>query len=181
VSTAPLGEHTLGHVVPQLVAVATPTPPVRVHCRNADPRPGWLPPRQFHCTQDHYLQDKYGITCDDWWALYERQKGRCAICGQPLKGKRVVVDHDHRTGSIDGLCHFACNRRLHDRLRRYLADPPGRAAGLRVAPAKLAAIQAEDRAKRAREAKRRASRPRPPDPPSELDRLRAMTKQGDVG
>jgi hypothetical protein len=174
--TAP-GEHPLGHVVSQLGVVHPPTP-ARRHCPNNGPRPDWLPPREFHCGQDHYLQDAYGITCDDWWELFERQGGRCAICGQPEKGRRLVVDHDHRTGSIDGLAHFGCNRRLHDRLRRYLADPPGRAMGLQVAPAKLRAIQADDAAKRKREREQRATKRATPVPPSNLDKLRAMTRKG---
>ena len=177
-STAPRGEYPLGHVVSQEGVVHSSTP-ARRHCPNTD-RPDWLPPCNFHCAQDHYLQSTYGITCDDWWELFERQGGRCAICGQPGKGRRLVVDHDHDTGSIDGLCHFGCNRRLQARWRRYLADPPGRQLGLRVAPAKLRAIQADDRAKRAREAGQRAKRAtdRPTEPPSMLARLQAMTKQG---
>jgi len=153
----PLGENPVGHVVSHLGVVHPPTPPARVHCPNTD-QPAWLPPCKFHCGQDHYLQDTYSITCDDWWELFERQGGRCAICGQPGTGRRLVVDHDHRTGSIDGLAHFGCNRRLHDRLRRYLADPPGRRLGLVVAPAKLRAIQEDDRAKRRREQARRVGR-----------------------
>jgi hypothetical protein len=176
-----LGETTPSHVVGRLVVVTTPTPPARDHCRNDGPRPRWLPPDKFHCAQDHYLQATYGITCDDYWGLFDRQGGRCAICRMPPRSRRLVVDHDHRTGAIDGLCHFGCNRRLHDRLRRYLADPPGRATGLRVAPARLAAIQAKDRANRARAAERRATARttnRPTEPPSNLDRLRAMTRKG---
>jgi hypothetical protein len=154
----PLGENPVEHVVFHLGVVHPPTPPTRVHCPHTGPRPSWVPPDKFHCTQDHYLQGRYGVTCDEWWALYERQKGRCAICWLPLKGRRVVVDHDHRSGTIDGLCHFACNRRLHQRLREYLADPPGRHLGLVVAPAKLRAIQEDDRAKRRREQARRVGR-----------------------
>jgi hypothetical protein len=177
-STA-LGEPTLDPVGVKLVALATSTP-ARAHCPNTGPRPGWLPPRQFHCGQDHYLQGTYGITCDDYWALFERQNGRCAICRMPPKGRRLVVDHDHRTGTIDGLCHFGCNRRLHDRLRRYLTDPPGRAAGLKVAPARLKAIQADDAAKRLRERERRAAKAQANGGPvpSNLDKIRAMTRQG---
>lgn len=157
--TAPLRENPLGHVVPQH-GVVTPLTPARRWCQNNGPRPDWLPPRQFHCSQDHYLQNTYGITCDDWWQLYQHQDGRCAICGQPPKGRQLVLDHDHRTGSIDGLAHFGCNRRLHERVRRYLADPPGRQLGLVVTPAKLRTIRAEDAAKR----KRDRSRPIPSRP-----------------
>jgi Recombination endonuclease VII len=178
VSTAPFGEPTSGHVVSRLVVLTTPTPPARDHCPNDGPRPRWLPPDRFHCAQDHYLQATYGITCDDYWSLFAEQDGRCAICRMPPKGRRLVVDHDHRTGSVDGLCHFACNRWLPDRVRRYLADPPGRRLGVQVTPAKLREIQAADRAKRKREQQRREAKPVTTDPPSNLDRLRAMTNQG---
>jgi hypothetical protein len=179
-ATAPLGEATPTHVVGQLVAVATPTP-ARTDCPNIGPRPRWLPPRQFHCGQDHYLQSTYGITCDDYWRLFKRQDGRCAICRQPPGEARLAVDHDHDTGAIDGLCHFGCNRRLETRWRRYLADPPGRAVGLRVAPAKLRAIQAKDDARRERARERaeaRAAERAKVQPQSGLAKLRAMTNQG---
>jgi hypothetical protein len=105
------------------------------------------------------LQGKYGITCDDYWGLHADQDGRCAVCRRlPWPGKRLVVDHDHDTGSIDGLCHFGCNRRIQPAQRRYLADPPGRRKGLMVAPAKLRAIREDDRAKRRREQARRVGR-----------------------
>jgi hypothetical protein len=176
------GEPTQTPVGRQLVVLTTPTPH-RIHCPNRDqPKPRWLPPRQFCCPQDHYLQGKYGITCDDYWGLFADQDGRCGVCRRPPRsGQRLVVDHDHDTGSIDGLCHFGCNRRIDPNQRRYLADPPGRAAGLKVAPAKLAVIQAKDRAKRERERERRATKAAArarTDPPSTLDKLRTMTKQG---
>jgi hypothetical protein len=178
-----LGEHTSTPVGRQVVDLATPTP-ARTYCPNTGPRPRWLPPREFHCSQDHYLQGQYGITCDDYWGLFERQDGRCAICRRPpWPGRRLVVDHDHDSGTLDGLVHFGCNRRLETAWRRYLADPPGRALGLKVAPAKLKAIQAADdarreRARERREARTKADQRTSPGPSSNLDKLRAMTKQG---
>ena len=53
------------------------------------------------------LKAKYGITLDDYNAMYERQGGRCAICGA-AEGK-LVVDHNHKTGKVrELLCHL-CN------------------------------------------------------------------------
>jgi hypothetical protein len=182
-----LGEHTLSHEVAQLVPVGTPTPPrpARFYCpKRTRPRPSWLPPNNFCCPQDHYLQGKYGITCDQWWEQYQRQGGRCGICWQRFRpGQRVVVDHDHDTGDIDSLAHFGCNRMLRQEHRRYAKNPPGAALGLKVAPAKLKAIQAEDVAKRERARERREARTKAdqrtsPGPASNLDRLRAMTTQG---
>ena len=145
----PLREATaqVGHVVPQEGQVAPLyTPGPRLHCPNTD-RPGWLLDK-FHCAQDHALQQRYGITCDDYWGLHKAQGGRCAIChGKAGEGRRMVVDHDHDTGAIDGLCHFGCNRRLAQVFRRYLANPPGRQVGLVVPAAKLKRIEELNRAK----------------------------------
>lgn len=168
----------------QLVDVATLTPPrpARRHCpKRNQPRPSWLPPRQFCCPQDHYLQGTYGITCDDWWGLYERQGRRCGICWRRFRpGQRVVVDHDHDTGDIDSLAHFGCNRELRQQHRRYAKNPPGAPLGLKVAPAKLRAIQAKDAAKRRAAAERRSTRAQRPSPaPSTYrDQIKAKTRQG---
>lgn len=158
--TAPLGEglRPLDHVVVQGGLDGPPPTPARRFCP-ATTRPTWLPPRQFHCQLDHHTQRTYGITCDDYWHLFERQDGRCAVCRHPPgQGRRLVVDHDHDTGLIDGLCHFGCNRRLSTAIRRYLTDPPGRHLDLAVAPAKLKTIQERDDAKRKRAAERAAER-----------------------
>lgn len=58
----------------------------------------------------------------------------CAICGRPPKkgGRRLHIDHDHRTMEIRGLCCSLCNRRLRVFLTvdlllamaAYLKDPP---------------------------------------------------------
>jgi hypothetical protein len=154
---ARLGEPSLSPVGAQLVRLGHPSTPARQFCPNLPPA-WWLPASQ-HCAQDHELQRRYGISCDDYWSLFADQGGVCGVCRRPpWPGRRLVVDHDHDTGSIDGLCHFGCNRRITPEERRYLADPPGRRAGLRVAPAKLKAIQERDRAKRRREQARRVAR-----------------------
>lgn len=176
-TAAPLGENPLKHVVLQL-GVVTPPTPARHYCPNDGPRPSWLPPREFHCAQDHYLQGAYGITCDDYWRLFEVQDGRCAICHQPPSSRRLVVDHDHDTGQIDGLCHFGCNRRLSTKLRRYLSDSPGGQLGLAVSPAKLKALKAKDAAKQQRN-RTKAGPPRTTtDYHAKVEAALAATKQG---
>ena len=180
-----LGENTLKPVGLQLGVVTplTPSRPARHYCpKRTQPRPSWLPPNNFCCPQDHYLQGKYGITCDQWWEQYERQGGRCGICWRRFRpGQRVVVDHDHDTGEIDSLADFGCNRGLRQEHRRYAKNPPGAALGLRVAPAKLKAIQQADREKRRRDQERRTksrTKEETNGPTSNLDRLRAMTQGG---
>jgi hypothetical protein len=36
----------------------------------------------------------------------------CAICGAKPKGKRLAMDHDHKTGKIRGLLCMQCNTAL---------------------------------------------------------------------
>lgn len=65
-----------------------------------------------------YRLKKYGITPEDYDAMYVRQEGKCAICRQPetnkLKGStaRLSVDHNHQTGKIRGLLCNLCNTGL---------------------------------------------------------------------
>lgn len=50
---------------------------------------------------------RYGITIADYQAMYERQEGKCAICG--TSEEKLVVDHNHKTGKVrELLCHL-CN------------------------------------------------------------------------
>jgi hypothetical protein len=61
------------------------------------------------------LKRKYGITLEQYEALFEAQGGRCAICGSDKAhgvNDTLHVDHDHATGRIRGLLCFVCNRRL---------------------------------------------------------------------
>jgi hypothetical protein len=52
---------------------------------------------------------KYGITSNDFDAMFASQKGLCAICGGDNKGKRLHVDHNHDTGKVRQLLCTACN------------------------------------------------------------------------
>lgn len=45
----------------------------------------------------------YGITREDYEALLVLQGGRCAVCLQLPKTKRLAVDHDHKTNEVRGL------------------------------------------------------------------------------
>ena len=59
------------------------------------------------------LRAKYGLTLEDYDNMLEQQKGVCAICGgiNP-SGRRLAVDHDHKTGEIRGLLCQHCNTHL---------------------------------------------------------------------
>jgi hypothetical protein len=58
----------------------------------------------------------YGITVEQYEALMAQQCGRCKLCEQPPKAKRLHVDHDHSTGVVRGLLCAACNASLVGRL-----------------------------------------------------------------
>ena len=64
------------------------------------------------------IKFNYGMTKEEWMALYEKQGGCCAICLRPLdltaKGvgrsaTQPVVDHCHVTGQNRGILCHDCN------------------------------------------------------------------------
>ena len=66
-----------------------------------------------------HLMRKYGLRPIEYKLMFERQGGRCAICGQPERARsrdgeiqRLAIDHDHKTGKVRGLLCYKCNVRL---------------------------------------------------------------------
>ena len=58
------------------------------------------------------LKHRYGITIEEYEAMYEIQNGVCAICENEFKlggHKGLYVDHDHSTGEVRGLLCSSCN------------------------------------------------------------------------
>jgi hypothetical protein len=58
------------------------------------------------------LARKYGITPEAYEAMWAAQEGKCLICVTPeeeVRGKRLCVDHDHKTGKVRGLLCHRCN------------------------------------------------------------------------
>lgn len=57
----------------------------------------------------------YGITSEEYWALYEMQGGKCYLCGDWTNNrglsKRLSVDHDHNCCPAPPTCG-RCNRGL---------------------------------------------------------------------
>lgn len=81
-----------------------------------------------------WILKTYGITSEQYEALYEAQGGTCYIC-QRAKGisKKLAVDHDHESGFVRGLLCTACNKILGHfrddplaawRTANYLQQPP---------------------------------------------------------
>ena len=53
---------------------------------------------------------KYQISLDQYETLLHKQGGVCAVCRQSCAtGKRLAVDHDHKTGVVRGLLCYSCN------------------------------------------------------------------------
>lgn len=86
-------------------------------------------------TRSRHLQNRYGITLEEFNAMFAEQDGLCAVCRKPETAKwmgtdrtrPLSVDHCHETGKVRGLLCHSCNRILGllnddpDRLRRALA------------------------------------------------------------
>ncbi len=71
----------------------------------------------------HYRHRKYGTSQKfyaDYDALFERQGGKCAICGETKvlkdgrssKHKKLCLDHCHSSGKLRGLLCTGCNTGL---------------------------------------------------------------------
>lgn len=54
--------------------------------------------------RNYLLKKKFNISLEDYNALLEKQNGTCAICSVTHShGRRLSVDHCHKTGNIRGL------------------------------------------------------------------------------
>lgn len=64
------------------------------------------------------LLKKYGVTQEEYDAMFAFQGGLCAICNRPETVKHhgkltmLAVDHDHETGLVRGLLCRGCNTSL---------------------------------------------------------------------
>jgi hypothetical protein len=67
--------------------------------------------RKAHPQQSNNLS-KYGLSKHDYKEMLVRQGGKCAICGCVPNGKRLSVDHDHKTGKVRKLLCNSCNLAL---------------------------------------------------------------------
>jgi hypothetical protein len=85
------------------------------------------------------VERTYGITAEEYRALFIAQGGRCYICQRVARSKRLAVDHDHVTGEVRGLlcadsergCNHAILGNIRDvemarRIVKYLEAPPAR-------------------------------------------------------
>ena len=74
---------------------------------------------------------KRGLTVEQFRAMVKAQKGKCAVCEgrKALRGNRLAIDHDHKTGRVRALLCGRCNlilglaedrKKLLSSLVRYL-------------------------------------------------------------
>lgn len=56
---------------------------------------------------------RYGLTFEGYIQMLKGQRYRCAICrSKPEGGRRLAIDHCHRTGRVRGLLCDLCNTAL---------------------------------------------------------------------
>ncbi|MCH8066533.1 MAG: endonuclease VII domain-containing protein [Chloroflexi bacterium] len=69
------------------------------------------------------LKSRHGLSLEEYDAILASQNNECAICGRLCQnGSRLVVDHDHASGTIRGLLCHNCNLvlgKLEDRPRWF--------------------------------------------------------------
>lgn len=89
------------------------------------------------------VEATFGLTDEQYWAIYAFQQNRCAICQRATgRAKHLAVDHDHRCqaghppdqgcrecwrGLLCGPCNQLLGRYDPEALQRaldYLTDPP---------------------------------------------------------
>ena len=94
--------------------------------KNPGQRQRYANTRSAEAQHDSSLRARYGFGRDIYLLLLDWQDGRCAICGadECRTGRRLAVDHCHKTGRIRGVLCGDCNvalGRLQDDPVRALA------------------------------------------------------------
>jgi hypothetical protein len=56
------------------------------------------------------IKKRYGLSLDDYEAMFEAQEGKCKIC--KTESLVLAIDHCHSTGKIRGLLCDRCNHGL---------------------------------------------------------------------
>lgn len=59
------------------------------------------------CNRSAMREWNYGLSHDEYQNILDRQGGVCAICSEP--DRKLVIDHDHQTGTVRGLLCADCN------------------------------------------------------------------------
>lgn len=86
-------------------------------------------------SHSRHIGETYGITAEEYAAIYAAQGGVCYICRRATGARRrLAVDHDHGTGYVRGLLCKTCNYKVLGHLRDdteafqraidYINNPP---------------------------------------------------------
>ena len=67
----------------------------------------WYRNNRTKVLDQNYKQ--YGFSYSEYVAMFAKQNGLCALCGEPPTEKLLVVDHNHQTNKVRGLLHRSCN------------------------------------------------------------------------
>ena len=63
--------------------------------------------------RENHLKRRYGLTVKQYDNMLKRQHYGCRICGSQCQtGRRLAVDHCHKSGQIRGLLCNKCNKGL---------------------------------------------------------------------
>jgi len=70
------------------------------------------------------IKKRYGIVYEDYLSMHHEQEYRCKICKRHADEfkKKLVVDHDHKTGKVRALLCTNCNSQLHVLENKELYD-----------------------------------------------------------
>lgn len=60
-------------------------------------------------TRMYNRKSKYGLTMARWEEMWERQQGKCGVCGEEMTRKQACVDHNHKTRRVRDLLCNSCN------------------------------------------------------------------------
>lgn len=71
----------------------------------------WFVTRGSKLRRANDLMTKYGVTLDEWDAMWSAQGGKCACCQTQLTSK-PALDHCHQTGAVRGILCNNCNTGL---------------------------------------------------------------------
>ena len=81
--------------------------------RCGNPRYKYCKPCHRAYAQHNNLKRNYGLSTEEYEKMIQFQGGVCAVCQRPPKpGRRLAVDHCHKTGLIRGGLCWLCNRLL---------------------------------------------------------------------
>lgn len=77
----------------------------RTYCKSCSTK------RFANTVKNSIYKKNYGISLEEYNALLESQNGVCAVC-EGKTGRKLSVDHDHKTGKVRGLLCVKCNLAL---------------------------------------------------------------------